>query len=99
MKPVNLTAREMLTMAVNIKFDQALAVCQSVLSKPVDNRDGITGFWKVSLRRVQGEHLIRLADMPHRRFVLEAEIDPEATHEMEPERMEEYIDHQLLKIQ
>ena len=84
-------------MTVNIKFNQALAICKSVLSKPAGERHGITGFWHASLRRVQDQRLIRLADMTHRRFVLEAEIDPAGTHMMVPERMEEYIDHELLK--
>ena len=84
-------------MAVNIKFDQALVVCKSVLSKPVGERDGITGFWHASLPRVQGQSLIRIAAMRRRRFVLEAEIDPEGSHMMTPERMEEYINHELLK--
>ena|SRR5437667_4623871 len=84
-------------MAVNIKFDRALAVCKSVLSRPPRERHGITGFWHASLRRVRNQRLIRLADMPHRRFVLEAEINPAGTHVMVLERMEEYIDHELLK--
>ena len=84
-------------MTVNIKFNQALAICKSVLSKPAGERHGITGFWHASLRRVQDQRLIRLADMPHRRFVLEAEINPAGTHVMVLERMEEYIDHELLK--
>jgi len=46
---------------------------------------------------VQNEQLIRLADMTHHRFILEAEIDPENTHSMDAKRREEYIDNEPVK--
>ena len=91
--------REIVTMAVNIKFNEAVAGLAERLSKPAEERHGITGFWRANLRRVQNQQVIRLADMTRGRFLLEAEIDSETTHEMEPERMEEYIDHQLFEVQ
>lgn len=51
-------------------------------------RHGVTHFWLASLKRVQDERLIRIAYMPDRRFVLEAEIDGEATHVMVAERLD-----------
>lgn len=84
-------------MPFNVKSNFALAVCKGVLSKPVGKRDGITGFWKASLRRVQDELVVRMAYLPDRRFVLEAEIDPDATHTMVSSRIDEYIEHECLK--
>jgi hypothetical protein len=86
-------------MAVNIKFehDDAVAVCSNILSKPAEKRHGITGFWAAKLSHVQNEQVIRLADMTHHRFLLEAVIDPEDTHSMDAKRREEYIDHELVK--
>jgi len=88
-------------MAMNIKFEDAdaVAVCSAVLSKPAGERDGITGFWRADLARVKNEHVIRLADMSRRCFLLEAEIDSEDTHRMDPKRREEYIDHEIVKKQ
>ena len=84
-------------MAFNVKSNYALTVCESILSKPPANRHGITGFWIAALRRVQDERLVRLAYMPEHRFVLEADIDAAGTHVMVRSRLDEYIEHELLK--
>lgn len=84
-------------MAFNVKSHYALAVCRSVLSKPVGERNGITGFWKASLARVQDELVVRVAYLPDRRFVFEADIDADATHIMVSSRIDEYIEHECLK--
>src|SRR5690349_16094009 len=86
-------------MAVNIKFEHedAVAVCNRILRKPPEQRHGITGFWRVDLNRVKNERVLRLADMNHRRFLLEAEIDPQGTHRMDSDRREEYINHEVIK--
>jgi hypothetical protein len=72
-----------------------LALAGHILSRP--NRDGISGFWRASLSRVQNERIYRLAYISERRFVLEADIDSEHTHVMVPDRFDEYIEHALLK--
>ncbi len=84
-------------MPFNVKSHYALAVCKNVLSKPGGNRDGITGFWKASLHRVQNELVVRVAYLPDRRFVFEADIDADATHIMVSSRIDEYIEHECLK--
>jgi hypothetical protein len=53
--------------------------------------------WPTGLSRVQKQGLMRIAYMPDRRFVFDAEIDPDGTHIMVPERMDEYMEHELLK--
>lgn len=60
-------------------------------------RDGITGFWKASLPRVQNELVVRVADLPDRRFVFGADIDAEASHVMVASRIDEYIEHECVK--
>jgi hypothetical protein len=80
-------------MAFNVKSTWALALAG--LSRP--NRDGISGFWRASLPRVQNERIYRLAYISERRFVLEADIDSERTHIMVPDRFDEYLEHALLK--
>ena len=84
-------------MPFNVKSNYSLAVCKNVLSKPVGKRNGITGFWKASLPRVQNELIVRVAYLPDRRFVFEADIDADASHVMVASRIDEYIEHECVK--
>ncbi len=84
-------------MTLNIKSNFALTIAQEALRRSAGERHGITGFWVASLHRVCNERLLRIAHMPQRVFVLEAEIDADATHIMVPERMDEYTEHERLK--
>lgn len=84
-------------MSFNVKSRLADAVVQAALSKPAGHRHGCTGFWKASLKRVLEERYLRIATLNGHRFLLLAEIDPEGTHTMQPERLGEYIEHEFLK--
>ena len=81
-------------MAFNVKSTWAVTLANHILSRP--NRDGISGFWRASLPRVQSERIYRLAYIPERRFVLEADIDSERTHTMVSDRFDEYVEHAVL---
>jgi hypothetical protein len=82
-------------MAFNVKSEWAATLANHILSQP--NRDGISGFWRASLSRVQDERIYRLAQIPRQGFVLEADIDSERTHVMVADRFDEYVEHALLK--
>lgn len=84
-------------MALNIKTQYALAIRDHVLALPPGHRNGITGFWVAALNRAQNEAILRIALLNAHGFVLEADIDPEGTHVMVPEPIEEYLDHERLK--
>jgi hypothetical protein len=84
-------------MSFNVKTEFAATLRQAALAKPPNARIGVTGFWVASLRRVQESGILRIADLHDKRFVLEADIDAATTHIMVPERLDEYIQHELFK--
>jgi hypothetical protein len=84
-------------MSFNVKSRLADAVVDSVLAKPSGSRHGITGFWRASLDRVRNERILRIGTLHGRHFLLAAEIDPIATHVMDPKRLDEYVEHEILK--
>jgi hypothetical protein len=81
----------------NVKSRLVEAVVDSVLAKPSGSRHGITGFWVASLDRVRHERILRIGTLHGRHFLLAAEIDPIATHVMDPKRFDEYVEHEMLK--
>ncbi|WP_216916393.1 MULTISPECIES: hypothetical protein [unclassified Synechococcus] len=84
-------------MSFNVKSWLVDAVVDSVLAKPSGSRHGITGFWVASLDRVRSERILRVGTLHGRHFLLTAEIDPDATHVMDPKRFDEYVEHEILK--
>jgi hypothetical protein len=84
-------------MSFNVKSRLAEAVVDSVLAKPSGSRQGITGFWLASLDRVRHERILRIGTLHGHHFLLAAEIDPIATHVMDPKRLDEYVEHEILK--
>jgi hypothetical protein len=84
-------------MTFNVKTRWGGTLRKHLLSLPVGERHLCTGFWLAALERVRGERLVRIADMTTRQFVLEADIDPTETHEMDATRIEEYVKIELLK--
>jgi hypothetical protein len=84
-------------MAFNVKTKWGETIRRHVLSLPPRERSLCTGFWLAALDRVKSERLLRIADMNTHRFVLEADIDPDETHSMHPDRIEEYVKIELLK--
>jgi hypothetical protein len=84
-------------MSFNVKSRLADAVVEAALARPPGARHGFTGYWVASLRRVLDERVLRIATLNGHHFLLEAQIDPDATHVMRPDRMEEYVEHELLK--
>ncbi|PYS20755.1 MAG: hypothetical protein DMF72_20075 [Acidobacteria bacterium] len=84
-------------MAFNVKSIWTSTVARNVLSKPAGMRHGMTGFWVASVPRIQKERIVRMAYLPNRRFVLEAEIDAGGTHVMAQSRFDEYLEYELLK--
>ena len=84
-------------MSFNVKSWLVDAVVDSVLAKPSGSRHGITGFWRASLDRVRKERILRVGTLHGRHFLLAAEIDPIATHVMDPKRLDEYVEHEILK--
>ncbi|WP_094584968.1 hypothetical protein [Synechococcus sp. BO 8801] len=84
-------------MSFNVKSWLVDAVVDSVLAKPSGSRHGITGFWRASLDRVRNERILRVGTLHGRHFLLAAEIDPIATHVMDLKRLDEYVEHEILK--
>lgn len=84
-------------MSFNVKSWLVDAVVDSVLAKPSGSRHGITGFWRASLDRVRKERILRIGTLNGNHFLFAAEIDPIATHVMDPKRLDEYIEHEILK--
>lgn len=84
-------------MSFNVKSWLVDAVVDTVLAKPSDSRHGITGFWRASLDRVRKERILRIGTLNGHHFLLAAEIDPDATHVMDPKRLDEYVEHEVLK--
>jgi hypothetical protein len=84
-------------MSFNVKSWLVDAVVDSVLAKPSGSRHGITGFWRASLDRVRNERILRIGTLHGHHFSLAAEIDPDATHVMDPKRLDEYVEHEILK--
>lgn len=85
-------------MPFNVKTRRAMALWESLLAKPAGQRHGATGFWRASLPKVRAERLLRVAYLPERRFVFEADIDPHGTHTMTSSRIEEYLEHERFKL-
>lgn len=84
-------------MSFNVKSRLVGAVVDAVLAKPSGSRHGITGFWLASLDRVRNERILRIGTLHGHHFLLAAEIDPVATHVMDPKRLDEYVEHEILK--
>ena len=84
-------------MSFNVKSWLVDAVVDSVLAKPSGSRHGITGLWLASLDRVRNERILRIGTLHGHHFLLAAEIDPVATHLMDPKRFDEYVEHEMLK--
>ncbi|MCP9826965.1 hypothetical protein KBZ19_00470 [Synechococcus sp. L2F] len=84
-------------MSFNVKSWLVDAVVDSVLAEPSGLRHGITGFWLASLNRVRHERILRIGTLHGHHFLLTAEIDPIATHVMDPKRLDEYVEHEILK--
>jgi len=84
-------------MSFNVKSRLADAVVDAVLAKPSGSRHGITGFWLASLDHVRKERILRIGTLHEKHFLLAAEIDPIATHVMDPKCLDEYVEHEILK--
>ncbi|MCP9850766.1 hypothetical protein [Cyanobium sp. Morenito 9A2] len=84
-------------MSFNVKSWLVDAVVDSVLAKPSGSRHGITGFWLASLNRVRNERILRIGTLHGHHFLLAAEIDTDTTHVMDPNRLDEYVEHEMLK--
>ncbi len=84
-------------MSFNVKSRLAESVVDAVLVKSSGSRHGITGFWRASLNRVLNERILRIGTLNGHHFLLAAEIDPIATHVMDPKRLDEYVEHEILK--
>ena len=85
-------------MYFNVKSNVARAVCEHILLQPNAKAHPSTGFWRASAAHVLEQRYVRIACMEQRIFLLEAEIDPQTTHIMTRDRVDEYVEFERIKF-